>query len=499
MPETTLRHAASAARISDSQLPADPNGPPTNSPTTLCEECTDESLAQSMDDSLPNPELNSASQATQSLTQQLLDKINTRQAVLGILGLGYVGLPLATTFAKAGFKTIGFDPQKPTVDLLQRGDSHISDVPAADVKQLVEAGSFSATNDFSGLAQCDVAIICVPTPLTNTRDPDLKYIVSACEAISDYLHPGMLVVLESTTFPGTTNEVARPILEKKGLIAGEDFFLAFSPERIDPGNKAFPVHKVPKVVGGHTPDCLTLACAVYDSIVERTVPVSSTKAAELTKLLENIFRSVNIALVNEMAMLCDRMEIDVWEVIDAASTKPYGFTRFLPGPGLGGHCIPVDPFYLSWKAREFKFQTQFIELAGEINHEMPRFVINKLAHALNDQSQSVRGSRIGLLGMSYKANIGDCRESPSLEIAELLLEMGTELIYHDPFVESVNIGDKLLHSRPLDEVIQADCVLLLTNHQAYDYQAIADKARLIVDTRNAFSQVKNPKARIIKL
>ncbi len=469
MPETMIRDAS---RIDDSQLPSHCNGHPT---------------------------LRDSRCSNNVLTQQLLDKIASRQAIIGVLGLGYVGVPLATTFAKAGFKTIGFDPHRPTVDLLQRGDSHIGDVSATTVKDLVSAGTFRATDDFAGLIDCDVTIICVPTPLTNTRDPDLKYIISACESISPHVHQGMLVVLESTTFPGTTNEVARPILERGGLVAGEDFFLAFSPERIDPGNEEYPVHKVPKVVGGHTADCQTVACAVYDSIVERTVPVSSTQTAEITKLLENIFRSVNIALVNEMAMLCDRMGIDVWEVIDAASTKPYGYTRFLPGPGLGGHCIPIDPFYLSWKAREFKFQTQFIELAGEINHAMPRFVVNKLAHALNDEHKAVRGSRIGLLGMSYKANVGDCRESPSLEVAELLSEMGAELIYNDPFVESVVIADQVFKSRPLEEVLDADCIMLLTNHKAYDYTDIADKAHLILDTRNAFQSVKNPRAKIIKL
>ncbi len=469
MPETTFPDAAS---IGESPLPANSNGHP-----TICDDCF----------------------SSQTLTEQILDKIANRQAVVGILGLGYVGLPLATTFAKAGFKTIGFDPQRHTVDLLQGGDSHIGDVPAATVKELVNNGSFSATDDFADLINCDVAIICVPTPLTNTRDPELKYIVSACEAISPHIHQGMLVVLESTTFPGTTNDVVRPILEQSGLKAGEDFFLAYSPERIDPGNEKFPVHKVPKVVGGHTPNCQTVACAIYNNIVESTVPVSSTQAAELTKLLENIFRSVNIALVNEMAMLCDRMEIDIWEVIDAASTKPYGFTRFLPGPGLGGHCIPVDPFYLSWKAREFKFQTRFIELAGEVNHEMPRFVVGKLTHALNDESKAVRGSRIGLLGMSYKANVGDCRESPSLEIAELLSELGAELIFNDPCVESVSINGHILKSCPMDEVLDADCVVLLTNHKAYDYAAIADKAKLILDTRNAFSKIENPRAKIIKL
>jgi UDP-N-acetyl-D-glucosamine dehydrogenase len=445
------------------------------------------------------PEDSSSNGHFAPLAQQLLTKTADRKAVIGVLGLGYVGLPLATAFASAGFKTFGFDPHRATVDLLQSGQSHIGDVAASTVKKLVDAGTFSATDDFSQLRDCDVAIICVPTPLTNTRDPDMKYIISACEAIKPHVHEGMLVILESTTFPGTTNDVTRPILEENGLVAGKDFFLAFSPERIDPGNEKFPIHKVPKVVGGHTPDCLKVACALYDSIVERTVPVSSTQAAELTKLLENIFRSVNIALVNEMAMLCDRMEIDIWEVIDAASTKPYGYTRFLPGPGLGGHCIPIDPFYLSWKAREFKFQTQFIELAGEINHAMPRFVVNKLMRALNDEGKAIRGSRIGLLGMSYKANVGDCRESPSVEIAELLSELGAELIYHDPFVESVTIDDHVLTSQSLEQTLNTDCVVLLTDHKAYDYNAIASQARLILDTRNAFSKVESSQAKIIKL
>lgn len=445
------------------------------------------------------PTLSSFSEATPALLAEFLQKIESRRATIGVLGLGYVGLPLITGFAKAGFKSIGFDPSRPTVDVLQRGDSHIGDVPAATVQELVRAGKFTATTDFSHLDHCDVAIICVPTPLTTTRDPDLKYVVSACEAVKAHLHRGMLVVLESTTYPGTTDEIARPILESTGLVAGRDFFLSFSPERIDPGNEKFPVHKVPKVVGGHTANCLAAAQATYDTVVESTVPVSSTQAAELTKLLENIFRSVNIALVNEMAMLCDRMDIDVWEVIDAASTKPYGFTRFLPGPGLGGHCIPIDPFYLSWKARQFNFQTHFIELAGEINHAMPAFVVQKIMRALNDESKPLRGSKIGLLGMSYKANVGDCRESPSLEVAELLHELGAEISYNDPFVESVTIAGEVLSSRPVEEVTTADCVVLLTNHKAFDYSDIASSARLILDTRNAFKDIANPQAKIIKL
>lgn len=479
MPESP---SINASRNGASQLHAVSNGIPTSLPDFS-------SPAHSSTDSA----------SVSPLAQELIDKISNQSAVIGVLGLGYVGLPLATTFAQRGFTSIGFDPHRPTVDILQRGDSHIGDISAATVQELVQSGAFRATSDFSALDECDVAIVCVPTPLTNTRDPDLKYIISASEQIKAHLHRGMLVVLESTTYPGTTDEIMRPLLEETGLVAGEDFFLAFSPERIDPGNEAFPVHKVPKVVGGHCDDCLAVACALYDGIVERTVPVSSTQAAELTKLLENIFRSVNIALVNEMAMLCDRMGIDVWEVIDAASTKPYGYTRFQPGPGLGGHCIPVDPFYLSWKAREFKFQTHFIELAGEVNHEMPRFVVTKLTRALNDESKALRGTTIGLLGMSYKPNVGDCRESPSLEVAELLHEQGAIICYNDPFVESVTIAGEVYTSRPLEEVLSADCVLLLTNHKLYDYKAIANKARLILDTRNAFKDVIMPQAKIIKL
>jgi len=430
---------------------------------------------------------------------RFLQRLRERQLRVGVVGLGYVGLPLVVAFAEAGFSALGFDLNEATTEKLRRGQSHIGDISSERVRDLRENRRFEPTSDLSRLGECDAILVCVPTPLTPARDPDLSAVRGAMSSIARTLREGQLVVLESTTYPGTTNEVARPLLEAGGLRAGEDFFLAFSPERIDPGNEKFPIQKVPKVVGGYSPTCLKLAQSLYDCIVDQTVPVSSTEAAELTKLLENIFRSVNIALVNEMALLCDRMNIDVWEVIDAASTKPYGFTRFLPGPGLGGHCIPVDPFYLSWKARQLDFQTHFIELAGETNRAMPHYVVEKIARALNEQKQAVNGAGIALLGMSYKPDIGDCRESPSLRVAELLLERGAVLSYNDPYVSSVQIGETRLESQPLDDVLNADCVVLLTDHRDYPYAHIAATTALVVDTRNAFKAVEPSKARIVKL
>ncbi len=437
--------------------------------------------------------------SSEDYCQQLRDKIAARTATVGVLGMGYVGLPLAITFAEAGFSTIGFDPSQRHISGLQMGESHIGDIASERVAALVGDNKFRATSDFDGLAECDVTIICVPTPLTEMREPDLSYVLSATRAVARRLHPGQLVILESTTYPGTTDEEMLPILQEVGLNVGQDFFLAYSPERIDPGNTQFPLHKVPKVVGGHTAQCLQVALDTYDSIVEQTVPVSSTRAAELTKLLENIFRSVNIALVNEMALLCDRMGLDVWEIIDSAATKPYGFTRFLPGPGLGGHCIPLDPFYLSWKARQYDFQTKFVELAGEVNRQMPAHVVEKITRALNDDCKSVRGSRIALLGMSYKPNVNDCRESPSLCVAQLLMEMGADVLLNDPHADHVRIGGELCHTQPLEDVLNADCVVLLTDHRAYDYADIAARASVILDTRNAFKDVEAPAAKIIKL
>jgi UDP-N-acetyl-D-glucosamine dehydrogenase len=437
------------------------------------------------------------------LLDGLLQNIMARRAIIGVLGQGYVGLPLSLAFAEAGFQTIGFDTNPKTVAALGQGQSHIGDISNQRLQKHVQDGTFRASADLNLLSGCDVAIICVPTPLTATREPDLDAVRSAVAAVGSGLHAGQLVVLESTTYPGTTDEVVRPALEKSGLKVGEGFFLAFSPERIDPGNTRFPVKEVPKVVGGSTPACLQAACALYDSIVRQTVPVTSTQAAELTKLLENIFRGVNIALVNEIAMLCDRMEIDVWEVIDAAATKPYGFTKFLPGPGLGGHCIPIDPFYLSWKARQYDFQTSFIELAGEVNRDMPHYVVQRIMRLLNDDRKAVKGARIGLLGMSYKANVGDCRQSPSLRIAELLLELGADLCFSDPYVEQVRLFPGTarqvdLQNQGTEDVLTADCVVLLTDHRDYSYAQIAHQARLILDTRNAFKNITGT-AKIVKL
>ncbi len=431
-------------------------------------------------------------------------KIDARTAVVGVMGMGYVGLPLIMAFSEQGFRTLGFDTNTKTITALQNGESHIGDVPGELISQMRENDQFRASSDFSQLSDCDVVIVCVPTPLKDTRDPDLSFVENATAQIAAQLHDGQLIILESTTYPGTTNEIVRPRLEATGRVAGQEFFLAFSPERIDPGNEKFPIRKVPKVVGGHTPACLELATQLYGTIVDQPVPVTSTQAAELTKLLENIFRSVNIALVNEMAMLCDRMGIDIWEVIDAAATKPYGFTRFSPGPGLGGHCIPIDPFYLSWKAREFNFQTNFIELAGEVNSAMPGYVVDKIMRALNDEGKALRGAKIGLLGMSYKANVGDCRESPSVRVAEMLHELGVDLSYNDPYVPTVTLFRKSDHEVPLNssevsELMDCDCVILLTDHRDYDYTQIAGQSRIVVDTRNAFKNTAASQARIVKL
>ncbi len=448
-------------------------------------------------DEQPGDEQHSRQQANLCQLQQ---KLRARTARIGVLGMGYVGLPLVVAFAEAGFRTVGFDTSVTLVSALGRGDSHVGDIASERVQALLRAEQFCPTTEFDELSRCDVCIICVPTPLTPTREPDLSYVRAAATAIRRHLHPGQLVVLESTTYPGTTEEVVKPLLERADLRAGIDFFLAFSPERIDPGNTQFPLPKVPKVVGGYTSACCEVALETYNAIVEQTVPVSCTRTAELTKLLENIFRSVNIALVNEMALLCDRMGLDIWEVIESAATKPYGFTKFLPGPGLGGHCIPLDPFYLSWKARQYNFQTNFIELAGDVNRAMPRHVVHKITRALNDQGKAVRHANIVLLGMSYKPNVSDCRESPSLEVMELLLELGAHVVYNDPHVAEVRCHGRTFASQTLDDLVdRADCVVLLTDHRAYDYESLAANASMILDTRNAFKAVRSPRAQVIKL
>src|SRR6476646_8862284 len=372
------------------------------------------------------------------LVSSLLEKINTRRARTGVVGLGYVGLPLAVALAKSGFRTTGIDLDVRKIEAIRRGQSYIPDVATSDVTALTSSGKLDATADFSVVAELDTLNICVPTPLRKTKDPDMSYIVSAVESIAKYLRPGTLVSLESTTYPGTTDEVVQPLLEATGLKAGKDFFLAFSPERVDPGNPTFQTHNVPKVVGGLTPDCAKLAGALYGTAIETIVPVSSTRVAEMVKLLENTFRAVNIGLVNELALMCDKMNIDVWEVVDAAKTKPFGFMAFYPGPGLGGHCIPIDPFYLSWKAKQTGFDPRFIELAGHINGGMPHYVVDKVAEALNTRRKAVNGSRILVAGVAYKRDIDDMRESPAMDVMGLLLARGATIAYADPFVPDVH-------------------------------------------------------------
>jgi UDP-N-acetyl-D-glucosamine dehydrogenase len=429
---------------------------------------------------------------------ELVEKLENREAEVAVMGMGYVGLPLALALGEAGFEVWAIDVDKARVQQLRAGKSYLLEIEDEAIRALGDAGKLRATTEMSAIRRADAVIICVPTPLNKTRDPDLSYVVAATEAIAEHLRPPQLVILESTTYPGTTEEVVLPRLQKAGWQLGLDFHLAFSPERIDPGNEKFPLRAVPKVVGGLTPECTEAACALYAQIIDRVVPVSCPKVAETSKLLENIFRSVNIALINEMALLCDRMGIDVWEVIDAAATKPYGFMKFTPGPGLGGHCIPIDPFYLSWKAHEYDFRTRFIELSGEVNAAMPGFVLSKVVDALNARGKSVKGSTVLMLGLAYKPDVNDVRESPSLKVADLLLSKEANLIVSDPHVVEARWNGHPLKSEPLtpELIQQADCVLLMTNHKAYDYADIADKAQLIIDTRNAFAGLQG---NIVKL
>jgi UDP-N-acetyl-D-glucosamine dehydrogenase len=416
----------------------------------------------------------------------LKQKIDNRRANIGVIGLGYVGLPLAVEFAHAGFDVTGFDVDECKVAEINAGRSYILDVKTSDVAEHVEAGRLRATADMSKLGAMDVVDICVPTPLRKTKDPDMSYVVSAAEEIAKYIHPGMLVVLESTTYPGTTAEVLQPMFEAKGVKVGEDFFLAFSPERVDPANQKYNTRNTPKVVGGTTPACSEVAAALYGTAVDAVVPVSSTQVAEMVKLLENTFRAVNIGLVNEIALMCHRMKIDVWEVIDAARTKPFGFMPFYPGPGLGGHCIPIDPYYLSWKARQSGFECRFIELAGYVNGSMPGFVVERIGEALNTRKKAINGSRIHLFGVAYKKDVSDMRESPALDILQLLHGRGAELSYTDPYVPTLKEGDLCLESVPADTIDGGiDCAVICTDHRAFDYDAIARRFPLIVDTRNA--------------
>ena len=417
----------------------------------------------------------------------LQEKIRSRKARVGVIGLGYVGLPLAVEFARAGLDVTGFDVDSGRVEDVNQGRSYIVDMSDGEMREILASGRLRATADFSHLADMDTINICVPTPLRKTKDPDLTYIVSAVRSIREHLRRGQLVILESTTYPGTTEEVVQPILEESGLRAGRDFYLAFSPERIDPGNPNFNTRNIPKVVGGHSPECAAAARTLYEQCIDTVVPVSSTRVAEMVKLLENTFRSVNIGLVNELAQMSQRLGIDVWEVIDAAKTKPFGFMAFYPGPGLGGHCIPVDPYYLSWKARMHDFEPRFIELAGIVNESMPRFVVERITEALNRQSKSVRDSKIHLVGIAYKRGVNDVRESPALNVMKLLFEKGAILSYSDPYVPKLREEGLELSSVPLEATLSngCDCAVILTDHTEFDYGFIARNARAVVDTRNA--------------
>ncbi len=421
------------------------------------------------------------------MKDRLLAKLQSRNAVIGVVGLGYVGLPLALEFAKVGFKVIGYDVSDRVIDSLMAGKSHILDVDSAELAALVKSGKFEATADESRLQEMDAISIAVPTPLAKTRDPDMTYVLAAADAIARNCHPGLLIVLESTTYPGTTRELMQPKLEAAGLTVGEDVFLAFSPERVDPGNSHWNTKNTPKVVGGITPACTEVASALYASCLETIVPVSSTETAELVKLLENTFRSVNIGLVNEMQIVCDKLGVNVWEVIDAAATKPFGFMKFTPGPGIGGHCIPLDPHYLAWKMRTLNYKTRFIDLASEINSEMPALVVERVAQALNSMRKPVNGSRILVLGVAYKRDIDDMRESPALDVIRLLEEQKAEVTYHDPHVASFREDGHERHSVELTDATlsSADAVVIVTDHSSIDYRRVVDLATIVVDTRNA--------------
>jgi UDP-N-acetyl-D-glucosamine dehydrogenase len=434
--------------------------------------------------------------------EESLKKFADKSAVIGILGLGYVGLPLAVVFADAGFRVVGIDPIQSKVDELNSGRSYIIDVPTESIEKHVKSGRFNASADFSRLRDVDAVSICVPTPLRKTGDPDLSFIISATEELAKYIHPGMVIVLESTTYPGTTREMVQTRLEEvSGMKTGEDFFLAFSPERVDPGRKDFTTINTPKVIGGITPDCGEVASAWYRGAIKTVVPVSSAEVAEMAKLLENTFRMINIGLVNELSIMCDRLGVDVWEVIDAAATKPFGFMKFTPGPGLGGHCIPIDPLYLSWKLKTLNYTARFIELASEINTGMPRYVVNRIQDALNTQSKALKGSRVLVLGAAYKPDIDDMRESPALDVIHLLQEKGAVVSYHDPYVPHIHHDDWEFFSVPdvMEEVKKSDLVAIITNHSAYDYAAILKEARLIFDARNALGKLAKGSDKVFKL
>lgn len=436
---------------------------------------------------------------SQSKTQSLMEKISARTAKSAVIGMGYVGLPLAVEFAKAGLQVTGIDVNAEKMKRLNCGESYIPDVPSQKIRSLVKQKRLLGTTDFSVLAEMDTVNICVPTPLSKTKDPDVSFIMDVSKEIALYLHKGQMIILESTTYPGTTDELLLPLFEETGLKVGKDFYLAFSPERIDPGNKKFSTRNIPKIVGGITPQCTQMAVAFYKTTLDTVIPVSSSQVAETVKLLENTFRSTNIGLVNELALMCDKLKIDVWEVIDAAATKPFGYMPFYPGPGLGGHCIPIDPFYLSWRAKSVGFEPRFIELAGQINASMPEYVITKISDALNSYGKPVNGSSILIIGVAYKANVDDIRESPALDIIRLLQEKGAKISYSDPYIPSLQLETRdkkqeTLYSIPLTPATlsKTDCAVILTAHSVFDYPSIVRHAPLIVDTRNALKGKKSP-------
>jgi UDP-N-acetyl-D-glucosamine dehydrogenase len=426
----------------------------------------------------------------QAVTKDALkERIRSRTARAGVMGLGYVGLPLAVELGKAGFAVTGIDLDPAKTAQIGLGESYIIDIPSTTLKPLVESNKIVATTDFSILRELDTVNICVPTPLRKTKDPDMSYIVACCQEIAKYIHPGMLIILESTTYPGTTDELVLPMLEASGLKVGQDFFLCFSPERVDPGNPQFQTSNIPKVVGGITPACTEMGTLLYSQALETVVPVSSTRVAEMVKLLENTFRMINIGLVNEIALMCDRMDINVWEVIDAAATKPFGFMPFYPGPGLGGHCIPIDPFYLSWKTKQAGIEARFIELAGYINGQMPHFVVDKIQNALNEHTKPLKNSRVLVVGVAYKKDIDDVRESPALDIIHLLKRRGAVVSFTDPHVSRLRVDGLDMISEPLSSIDTADCVVIVTNHSSLPYKEMVSRAKLIVDTRNALKGI----------
>ncbi len=437
-----------------------------------------------------------------TIKEQLIKKFEDRSARVAVVGMGYVGLPLATVFADAGFEVIGVDPIQSKMDSISRGESYIMDVSTEHVAALVKQGKLKGTTDYSVLRDVDAVSICVPTPMSKTGDPDLSFIANATNSLAPYVHAGMVVVLESSTYPGTTREMVLPVLtEKSGLKVGEDLFVAFSPERVDPGRKDWTTKNTPKVVGGMTPACTEVAAAWYSKALDAIVPVTSTEVAEMAKLLENTFRMINIGLVNELALMCDRLGVDVWEVIDAAGTKPFGFMKFQPGPGLGGHCIPIDPLYLSWKLRSLNYTARFIDLANEINSGMPRFVITRITDALNSRKKPLNGSKVLVLGAAYKPDIDDLRESKALDVMLLLEQKGALVEYHDPYIPTLKLEDETRKSvKDLDKAVrESDCVVIITNHKVYDYAKLLDSAQLIVDTRNALGKAGYNNPKVVRL